>query len=1142
MSALDIDAVCIEATGRTVLLPGHFVGPVKVEEAQPLGADGIVYLRVRTGRDELRDLPISAEELAAALSNAVPTTRTTVPANDFFLLVESARIRLAFAHDPHFAVALTGIEVLPHQLEAVYERMLPQVMLRFLLADDPGAGKTIMSGLLIKELRLRNIVERVLVLCPSPLTIQWQDELAQKFDESFELMTSERVKGTLSSNPWNEYQRCIASIDLAKRPEVRERLLEANWDLVIVDEAHKCSARTDGDKVTKTHRFQLVERLSPKAERLLLLTATPHQGNADQFGHFLRLLDEDQFIDLERDKKLIQLEGNPWYLRRMKEDMRDFEGRRLFTERHARTQPFKLVGAEYELYDEVTRYINDFLPRVTGKRKHVFALTRIVFQRRLASSLAAITSSLGRRHKRLGDMLAELDALPETERAKKLEHFRLIEVSIDDEMESDDETDEEQELLIDSAIVAETIDRLREEVDELNRLVKLARDTMAVGTEAKLDALKSCLARAEFAELKDGRGKLLIFTEHKDTLAHLVTNLEAWGYTTTTIHGGLSPQERKQRQIEFQRDAQVCVATEAAGEGINLQFCHLMINYDMPWNPMRLEQRMGRIHRIGQQHDVYVFNFAAENTIEGMIVARLLEKLQQIKETLGDRVFDVIGELLKINDVNFEDLLREAAYNPKDINEYLDEIERIDPERLKEYERATGIALAKSHVDLATVRGEDWRSQERRLMPEFVEGFFVRASEATGLQVDLRADGLWRADHVPALFREDGLRSVQRLGRASQRYSKFTFRKEQARESKNLDGELVSPGHPLFAAVDEVMNGKVASTRQGIARYLDPFSPSPYRLHFYEVEVEGGTVTGTYEPATGTLVTVVEDDGGSLALGAPDILHDLTPAKERAEVELSDETVERVRRWVMGNVQHPMTTLAREERVAEAAIRKEYLQESFEISIRRARERWMRFADQVAQGDENLKLTRDNALRDVEALERRRDEKLSALENIAVVAAGKIEYLGTASVEPTELAGPGMRRDEEVELAAMEHVLAWEREQGWEPTDVSKFYDGSGFDIRSVGPADENGQRAVKRIEVKGRAGDNQPVELTPNEWVQAGRHRDTFWLYVVWNAKTKPRLLRVQDPVRSLRDDVEEFKVVNGYRVPAAAITRAAQ
>lgn len=1124
--------------GKRIQLAGHFVQPVVVEAAEPF--DSLVLLRVRTADGQLREAMVRPEELTAALGTAAPTTKPAVPARDFFLLVESARIRLAFAHDPHFAVALTGIQVLPHQLEAVYERMLPQVLLRFLLADDPGAGKTIMSGLLMKELRLRGIVERVLVLCPAPLTIQWQDELATKFDESFEIMTSERIRGTLTSNPWSDYTRCIASIDLVKRDDVRERLLETRWDMVVIDEAHKCSARTDGDKVSKTQRYLLAERLSRKTERLLLLTATPHQGNADQFEHFLRLLDEDQFIDLGRDREVIQLEGNPWYLRRMKEDLRDFEGRRIFTERHALTQPFALSDPEYELYEEVTDYINEFLPRVTGKRRTQFALARIVFQRRLASSLGAIASSLARRHKRFSDMLAELESLPPSERAKKLEQFRLVDVDVEQEL--DDETEEQQEKLLDATVVAETLERLREEVEELGRLVQVAKDTLATGREAKLEALESCLKRAEFAELKDGRGKLLIFTEHRDTLEHLLKKLEEWGYTTTQIHGGMSPQERRQRQIEFQRDAQVCVATEAAGEGINLQFCHLMINYDLPWNPNRLEQRMGRIHRIGQERDVYVFNFVSTNTVEGLILQRLLEKLADIKATLGDRVFDVIGELLKLNDLNLEEMLREAAYNPKDISAYLDQIERLSAERLKQYEEATGIALAKSNVDLSRVRGDDWRSQERRLMPEYVEGFFLQAADKTGLTLERRADGLWRAEHVSQVFRSDDLRAVTRFGRPETRYGKFTFRKEIARQSQHLDSDLVSPGHSLFAAVDEVLNQKIEKTRAGTGRFVDPFSPRPYRLHFYDVEVEGGTIDGRYEPASGALVTVVEDENGALDLGAPDILHDLTPAQNPGDVEADEERANRVRKFVMAQVQYELTAKVRAERSRDVEIRRKYLEESFRISIRRARERWMRFADEVTQGREELKLVRDNALRDVQALERRRDDKLGALDSLAVVSSGKVEYLGTAIVEPTEAAGHGMQRDDEVEAAAMEEAMRFERDQGWEPTDVSRLHDGSGFDIRSVGPADEHGQRDVRRIEVKGRAGENLPVELTPNEWVQAGRHRESFWLYVVWNTKTEPRLMRVQDPVAALRGEVEELQVVNGYRVLAEAIARAAQ
>lgn len=1138
MTTRDVHQIAAEATGKRLALAGHFVQPVFVEAAEPF--DFLVLLRVRTTEGDLREAIVNVEELVAALATAIPSTRQTVPPDDLFLLIESSRIRLAFAHDPHFAVALTGIEVLPHQLEAVYERMLPQVNLRFLLADDPGSGKTIMSGLLLKELRLRGIVERALVLCPAPLTIQWQDELAQKFGESFELMTSERIRGALATNPWQDYPRCICSIDLAKRPEIRERLLEANWDLVVIDEAHKCSARTDGDRVSKTQRYQLAERLSRKAERLLLLTATPHQGNKDQFAHFLRLLDEDQFIDLDRDKQVIQIQDNPWYLRRMKEDLRDFEGRLLFTKRHAVTQPFALSDPEFELYEEVTNYINEFLPKATGKKRTSVALTRIVFQRRLASSLGAITSSLLRRHRRFAEMLRELTSLPESQRAQKLAEFRLVEV-VDTEEVEDDATEEQEELLIDSTVVADTIERLAEEVDELARLVGAAENTLALGEEAKLEALRDCLQRTEFGELEDGRGKLLIFTEHRDTLDYLLKNLKEWGFSTTKIHGGMSPQERRDRQIEFQRDAQICVATEAAGEGINLQFCHLMINYDIPWNPMRLEQRMGRIHRIGQTNDVYVFNFAATNTVEGQIVTRLMVKLDEIRGTLGDRVFDVIGELLKLNDVNLEDMIREAAYNPGELDDYLDEIQRIDARRLQEYEEATGVALAKSNVDLARVRGEDWRSQERRLMPEFVEGFFLRASEMTGLAVERRADGLWRSEHVPHVFRADDLRAVKRFGRPDTRYLKYTFRKEFARQSTNLDSDLVSPGHPLFASVDEVLNGRVDGARGQAARFFDPFSPSAYRLHFFEVEVEGGTADGNYEPASGALVTVVESAEGSLDLGAPDILHDLTPAPERIEVEIPEDALARVRNFVLANVQHEMREAASSERLREVDIRRKYLEESFRISIHKARERWMGFADEVAQGREQMKLVRDNADRDLKALELRKEERLAALDNLGVVAGGRVEYLGTAVAEPTDRAGRDMCRNDEVEAAAMEHVMAWERAQGWDPTDVSRLNDGSGFDIRSVGPEDADGIRRVRRIEVKGRAGEGVPVELTPNEWLQAGRHRETFWLYVVWNAMTEPRLVRINDPVVALRGEIEELTAVNGYRVPAEAITRVA-
>jgi superfamily II DNA or RNA helicase len=794
-----LDEMLTQAQGARVRLPGHFPAPILIESVREFA--GLLVLTVRTSSGELQEITIDPVELAAAMAEAAPSHRPLVSAEDLFLLVESARIRLAYAFDPHFAVNLTGIQVLPHQLEAVYERMLPQVMLRFLLADDPGAGKTIMAGLLLKELRLRGIVERILILCPAPLTVQWQDELASKLDESFEIMTSELARGTLGTNPWATRPRCIASIDFAKRDDVRDAVLEAGWDVVVIDEAHKCSARTDRDSVKKTERYELAQRLAHSTDRMVLLTATPHQGNADQFGHFLQLLDEDVFGG-QRGRGAIQLEGNPWYLRRMKEDLRDFDGKSLFPPRFAHREEFELTGPEYELYEDVTRYINDFLPNQTGRRRTSVALARMVLQRRLASSLGAISRSLERRYTRFRDVVIELEPLSPAEREKRMADLRLIDQTVDPEQETDDEDEETLDRLAGETTAAMRFDELRAEVVELERLVAKAADTRGLGREAKLEALEECLRHSEFAELKDGRGRLLIFTEHRDTLEYLQEKLDGWGYTTTTIHGGLSPQVRRERQIAFQRDKQICIATEAAGEGINLQFCHLMINYDLPWNPNRLEQRMGRIHRIGQQYDVHVFNFVATNTAEGRVLSTLLVKLEEIKRTLGPRVYDVVGELLKVNGVNLEEMLRDVATNPQRAEEIDADIHAISAERFSEYEEAVGIALAKSQVDLARVVGEDVRSAERRLMPEYVESYFMQAAKRTGLEVDHRADGLLRCEHVPQRFRSDDLKSVSTRGRPEAQYRKFSFQKEDVRKGQNLDADLMSPGHPLFAAVD----------------------------------------------------------------------------------------------------------------------------------------------------------------------------------------------------------------------------------------------------------------------------------------------------------------------------------------------------
>lgn len=1145
-------ALAARALGRRLTLTGYFAVPVTVEAAEPEGED-IVFLTIRTQAGLLDEVPVPTQVLEAALETATQFDRNLVPGDDLFFLIESSRIRLAFAHDPYFAVSLSGIEALPHQLETVYEQMVPQAQLRFLLAHDPGAGKTIMSGLLIKELKLRGVLDRVLILCPAPLTIQWQDEMRTKFEETFEIVTSELARNRLAGNVWERFDQVIASIDFAKQDDILPSILRAEWDLVVIDEAHKLSARTYGTEVKKTKRYEMGEQLSKTTDRLLLCTATPHQGDVDQFAHFLRLLDEDQFVALDVDRDLISLQESPWFSRRIKEDLRDFDGHPLFTPRVAVTVPFDLSLPEKLLYDAVTDYINNFLPRQSGRRRSSVALARTVLQRRLASSLGAIRATLTNRRNRFIDILGELDGLTTVERTRRLRELRLMEV-VDPEQESDDSDPDLQDEIASHAMAAERIEDLRAEVEQLGRLIDEAF-AIPDNDEQKLEALRRCLDRAEFSDLKDGRGKLLIFTEYRATMEHLVRKLQDWGYTTCTIHGGMPAAARKEAQRLFQDPGtQICVATEAAGEGINLQFCHLMINYDIPWNPNRLEQRMGRIHRIGQQYTVTVFNFVAGNTVEGTILRRLLEKLDEIRRAMGgsDRVFDVIGPLLTLNDVNLEEMLREAAYSPARVHEFEAQIEGISMDTLERYEHATGIALATRQVNLDKVRPKDWRSEERRLMPEYIQEYFLRAAERIQLRVEARADGLWRVEHVPQRLRSGTLPGVRRFGYPATSYKKLTFDKRSILgESQHLDAELVSPGHPLFAATADVLDERLAHVRQGCAAFVDPGAAEPYRLYFFELQVLGeqrpeqpGAAARSLV-VTAELAVVAEDTEGRLELAAPDTLHDLTPAEGRVDAQPVGLHAHRLaERWLrVHRAQELMKTL-RDQRARELKIRRTYLERSFDELRRRRRIRYSELAAKVASGDDAYRLARDEALRALDEIERRREQKLAELTHLEVLRPGPAVFLGSAVVLPSgqpEVAAIA-RRDKSAEGRAVEIAMAYERESGWEPEYVGDHRDGSGFDIRSTRPG-TNGGYEVRRIEVKGHLGDDATSMLTPNEWTQARRHGESYWLYVVTNcADDRPVLHRICNPYARLQRRIETLTVVKGHVVPGEAVIRLAE
>jgi len=1159
------------------MLPGHFDQPVTLEGVRQVGK--AFECRVRLASGSLDETVISEEEAAALIGGSGGDAAAIAPADGerIRLLVESTRIRLAYTHDPHFAVSLSGIRTLPHQIEAVYLKMLPQPRLRFLLADDPGAGKTIMAGLLIKELKLREAIDRVLILCPSPLTIQWQDEMQRWFGEEFTIIFS-AVDQQQLTNPWQRSSQVIASMDYAKQDDVRERVWQQRWDLIIIDEAHKCSAYTKksatrGDEAEKTKRYQLAEKLTAQADHVVLLTATPHHGDDDRFAHFVRLLDPDLFPEPHRiagkageiRREILRLGPDcPWALRRLKEDLKDLDGHRLFPDRFAHTVTFRLNREEYELYKAVTAYINEFLPQASGSKKQSVALARTVFQRRLASSTMAIYQSLQRRLDKQKDLLQELESLPPAQRARRLAQLqgRLT----DAEQEEDDLDEAQRDLLVDETTAAVELDQLRAEIVALAEVAALARRLKDKGPESdsKLAALQSCLRKAEFHELKDGRGKLLLFTEHRDALVYLREHLARWGYSTCEIHGGMNPHERKRAQEEFRVDRQICVATEAAGEGINLQFCHLMLNYDLPWNPTRLEQRLGRIHRIGQERECHAYNFVAAESeegqpiIEGRILQRLLEKLDQMRAVLADRVFDVVGEVLSLNDVNLPEMLREAAHDPRRLDEYLDALDRVDPSRLLHYEQATGIALARANVDFSGFQKTNVEAEERRLMPSYVEDQFVKAAREVGLKVDARADGLWRVEHVLADLRSERLDAVRRLGKADASYRKLTFHKSDLEQDQHLDAVLLGPGHALYAAIDEKLNERLAPITGTTGVYLDAAAETPYVLHFFELTIRGQNTKGAPHALYGELVAVREETGTDgldrFSVVPADVLLDL-PVHPSPPVTLHRVDPIPATDFLKATYQTERREACQAERQRFVGVCRDYLERSFEARIRAAQDRVMALRAREAASSE-IALARQRAENDLADLRRTRQERLDGLNRLELARHGPVRHLATALVLPATQVGTPAPTDllddldpetkRKIEVAAEDVVIAYENGRGWETERVGHLK--IGFDIRSLGPADpQTGYRdpvhGVRRIEVKGRKR-GQPIRLTTNEWYKAQQLGDSFWLYVVWDPlqSPDPAPVMVQNPAKVLEHAAKPVVSARFYDVPADAVAKVAQ
>ncbi|MBV8358853.1 MAG: DEAD/DEAH box helicase family protein, partial [Deltaproteobacteria bacterium] len=737
------------------------------------------------------------------------------------LVSEAYRIRLAYLFDPVLAVHTSILEPLPHQITGVYGEMLPRQPLRFLLADDPGAGKTIMAGLLIKELLARGDLQRCLIVCPGMLVEQWQDELDTRFRLDFKVMTNEGLESARSGNWFLETALAICRLDkLSRNEDIQAKLQQTDWDLVVVDEAHKMSASFFGGEVKETKRYKLGKLLSRISRHFLLMTATPHNGKEEDFQLFMTLLDGDRFEGRFRDGAHVT-DVSDLMRRLVKESLLKFDGKLLFPERLAYTVGYKLSSSEADLYKQVTDYVRDEFNRIDaleseGRKGTVgFALT--ILQRRLASSPEAIYQSLRRRRERLDKRLREEKLLKRGAAARIEFRQELPTLAQDDIDDLDDapynEVEEAEEQIVDQATAARTIAELQAEIEILRGLEALALKVRRSGTDRKWEELRNLIDNnPEMADVEGHRRKLIIFTEHRDTLNYLVDQLRGLlirSERVVAIHGGMGREERRKIQTAFMqdKDVQILVATDAAGEGVNLQRAHLMVNYDLPWNPNRIEQRFGRIHRIGQDEICHLWNLVAEETREGDVFKRLFEKLEQQRESLGGGVFDILGKLFR--EQRLRDLLIEAIRygdRPEVRARLLETVDNLaDQKTCKELldERALAHdSLSPAQVRL--IREDMERAEARRLQPHFVASFFIEAFKLLGGSIRERETKRYEINYVPAVIRTRD-RIIGGGAPVLQRYERVTFEKDHISMAGKPLAEFICPGHPLLDATTDLI-------------------------------------------------------------------------------------------------------------------------------------------------------------------------------------------------------------------------------------------------------------------------------------------------------------------------------------------------
>ena len=1118
---------------------------VRIVTTEPVGDNALtVYYKTSDGK-LLERMLFRADEAKLSLAEAGRPWAFDAPGADFKLAAEAYRINLAHLFDPMMAVHTSNVEPLPHQIAAVYESMLPRQPLRYVLADDPGAGKTIMAGLLIRELLMRADVKRVLIVAPGSLVEQWQDEMFEKFGLSFTLFSREQVEQSRSGNPFDDVDLMVARVDqLSRNEDLQEKLRLSHWDLIVVDEAHKLSASYFGNKVNKTKRFQLGELLGSITRHFLLMTATPHNGKEEDFQLFMSLLDSDRFYGKFRDGAH-KVDVTDLMRRTVKEDMLRFDGTKLFPDRRAITANYKLSPAEAALYTAVTDYVKEEMNRadkLDGQRKGTVGFALTALQRRLASSPEAIYQSLKRRCHKLKRRVEEEKL---QQRGRSQEHLTLDALHIngapEDIWESDDALSPDdyenfEEAVVDQATAAQTIQELAAEIIILEDLEEQARALVHSGQDRKWDELSNLLQSPAMREGSGRQRKIIIFTEHRDTLNYLAIKIRGLignEEAVTMIHGGIKREERRKVQELFRNDptTRVLLATDAAGEGVNLQNANLMVNYDLPWNPNRLEQRFGRIHRIGQTEVCHLWNMVASETREGDVFQLLFAKLEVERAALGGRVFDILGEVFE--DKSLKDLLIEAiryGEDPEVRSRLIRKIEgALDTTHLEAIIKRNALCEEVMSAErLFAVKEEMEKAEARKLQPYFIRAFFQQAFQQLGGELRPRESGRFEITHVPANIRERDRQITGRDRRNAdtvlRRYERVCFEKQYVRLLERTSSPMASllhPAHPLMQSVtDLVLEQHRNKLKQG-AVLVDPsdmgITPKVMfiidhsvkegrdstqlvsrRMQFVEIDPQGNAINAGWaphldmEPISEADLALIQDVFAAPWLSGIGAQTLEQSALAHASTHIVPEHFNEVRTRREKNVDKTL-----------AAVHERLVKE-----INYWSDRYIKLSDDMAAG-KDVRLTLENVRRTIDDLTARRESREKELLAMRHIISATPVIAGGALVIPAGLLAQRAGVPESaavwtadaedrrrIEWAAMHAVMNAERALGHEVIDVSAQK--CGWDVTSLPKAIDGKLPPSRHIEVKGRAKGASTVTVTRNEILYGLNQQDKFILAIV--------------------------------------------